>query len=241
MTERIRSRLFKAMLRQEMGWFDEEKHSTGALTTRLSEDAAQVQGVRRRWGRMREGERGGGEREGKRREGRRMGEGGRGTTRLSEDAAEVQGVRRIGGEGREGGGREERGGRGEGGGREERGLVRFHFIIHFSSPQATGTRLATMIETSVSLIMALVIAFVYSWALTLAILGFVPFIVVASALKTMLLFRHANRNKKAQSEAGKVRNYYCYHVYSTPIVCCVHIGEGMREEREGGIGKGREG
>lgn len=33
------------MLRQEMGWFDEEKHSTGALTTRLSEDAAQVQGV----------------------------------------------------------------------------------------------------------------------------------------------------------------------------------------------------
>ena len=49
MTERIRSRLFKAMLRQEMGWFDEEKHSTGALTTRLSEDAAQVQGVRRRW------------------------------------------------------------------------------------------------------------------------------------------------------------------------------------------------
>ena len=205
LTERIRSRLFKAMLRQEMGWFDEEKHSTGALTTRLSEDAAQVQGVRRRWGRMREGERGEGRRrergrEGRRRGGRRMGEGGRGTTRLSEDAAQVQGVRRIGG--REGGER------GEGGGREERGLVRFHFIIHFSSPQATGTRLATMIETSVSLIMALVIAFVYSWALTLAILGFVPFIVVASALKTMLLFRHANRNKKAQSEAGKVRNYY---------------------------------
>ncbi len=45
LTERIRARVFKAMLRQEMGWFDEEKHSTGALTTRLSEDAAQVQGV----------------------------------------------------------------------------------------------------------------------------------------------------------------------------------------------------
>ena len=30
---------------QEIGWFDEEKNSTGALTTRLSEDAAQVQGV----------------------------------------------------------------------------------------------------------------------------------------------------------------------------------------------------
>ena len=30
---------------QESGWFDEEKSSAGALTTRLSEDAAQVQGV----------------------------------------------------------------------------------------------------------------------------------------------------------------------------------------------------
>ena len=45
LTERIRSRVFRAMLRQEMGWFDEEKHSTGAITTRLAEDAAQVQGV----------------------------------------------------------------------------------------------------------------------------------------------------------------------------------------------------
>ena len=33
------------MLRQEIGWYDDEKNSTGALTTRLSGDAAQVQGV----------------------------------------------------------------------------------------------------------------------------------------------------------------------------------------------------
>ena len=31
---------------KEMAWFDEERNSTGALTTRLAEDAAQVQGVR---------------------------------------------------------------------------------------------------------------------------------------------------------------------------------------------------
>ena len=70
-----------------------------------------------------------------------------------------------------------------------------------------------MVETFVSLILALIIAFVYSWALTLAILGFVPFIVLSSALKTILLLRHANRNKKAQSEAGKVRNYYVLCTY----------------------------
>jgi len=33
------------MLRQEMGWHDEERNATGALTTRLANDAGQVQGV----------------------------------------------------------------------------------------------------------------------------------------------------------------------------------------------------
>ena len=33
------------MLRQEIGWYDEEKNSTGALTTRLANDAGQVKEV----------------------------------------------------------------------------------------------------------------------------------------------------------------------------------------------------
>ena len=33
------------MLRQEIGWFDEERNSSGALTTRLASDAGHVQGV----------------------------------------------------------------------------------------------------------------------------------------------------------------------------------------------------
>lgn len=45
LTSRLRSRSFKAMLRQEIGWFDDERNSTGALTTRLANDAGQVQGV----------------------------------------------------------------------------------------------------------------------------------------------------------------------------------------------------
>jgi len=45
LTARLRSRSFKAMLRQEMGWHDEERNATGALTTRLANDAGQVQGV----------------------------------------------------------------------------------------------------------------------------------------------------------------------------------------------------
>ena len=45
LTARLRSLSFGAMLRQEIGWHDDEKNSTGTLTTRLSHDASQVQGV----------------------------------------------------------------------------------------------------------------------------------------------------------------------------------------------------
>lgn len=40
-----RSMTFAAMMRQEMGWFDDEKNSFGALSARLSNDASSVQGV----------------------------------------------------------------------------------------------------------------------------------------------------------------------------------------------------
>ncbi|XP_069814912.1 ATP-binding cassette sub-family B member 5-like isoform X2 [Dendropsophus ebraccatus] len=43
LTMRLRQMAFKAMLRQEMSWFDDKKNNTGALTTRLATDAAQIQ------------------------------------------------------------------------------------------------------------------------------------------------------------------------------------------------------
>uniref|UniRef100_A0A2K6S1K2 ATP binding cassette subfamily B member 4 n=1 Tax=Saimiri boliviensis boliviensis TaxID=39432 RepID=A0A2K6S1K2_SAIBB len=45
LTTRLRSMAFKAMLRQDISWFDDHKNSTGALSTRLATDAAQVQGA----------------------------------------------------------------------------------------------------------------------------------------------------------------------------------------------------
>ncbi|KAL0111878.1 hypothetical protein PUN28_013228 [Cardiocondyla obscurior] len=45
MTTRIRKMAFTAMLKQEMGWYDEDKNSVGALCARLSSDAAAVQGA----------------------------------------------------------------------------------------------------------------------------------------------------------------------------------------------------
>ncbi|KAK2584731.1 hypothetical protein KPH14_007064 [Odynerus spinipes] len=45
MTTRIRRITFGAMLKQEMGWFDDEQNSVGALCARLSSDAGAVQGA----------------------------------------------------------------------------------------------------------------------------------------------------------------------------------------------------
>ncbi|XP_077347374.1 ATP-binding cassette sub-family B member 5 isoform X2 [Lithobates pipiens] len=43
LTMRLRRMAFKAMLRQDIAWFDDKKNSTGALTTRLSMEASQIQ------------------------------------------------------------------------------------------------------------------------------------------------------------------------------------------------------
>ncbi|KAL9907609.1 multi drug resistance 65 isoform 1-T1 [Glossina fuscipes fuscipes] len=45
LTTRMRSMTFKAMMRQEMAWYDEETNSVGSLSARLSGDAAGVQGA----------------------------------------------------------------------------------------------------------------------------------------------------------------------------------------------------
>ncbi|CAF3853721.1 unnamed protein product [Rotaria sp. Silwood1] len=43
LTKRLRSKAFRAILRQEIAYFDQEKHSTGALCTRLATEASAVQ------------------------------------------------------------------------------------------------------------------------------------------------------------------------------------------------------
>ncbi|XP_054637381.1 ATP-dependent translocase ABCB1-like isoform X2 [Dunckerocampus dactyliophorus] len=45
LTMKLRLASFMAMMRQDLGWFDNPKNSIGALSTRLSLDAAQVQGA----------------------------------------------------------------------------------------------------------------------------------------------------------------------------------------------------
>lgn len=45
LTKRMRLRSFRTILRQEIGWFDQEVNSTGALSAKLACDASGVKGV----------------------------------------------------------------------------------------------------------------------------------------------------------------------------------------------------
>lgn len=45
LTMRLRQLSFRALMRQDIAYFDEQKNNTGALCTRLSTEASAVQGV----------------------------------------------------------------------------------------------------------------------------------------------------------------------------------------------------
>lgn len=45
LTKRFRSQAFRAILRQDTAFFDDQKHSTGALCTRLATEASAIQGA----------------------------------------------------------------------------------------------------------------------------------------------------------------------------------------------------
>ena len=46
LTQRLRGKIFRTLLRQEVAYFDRPENNTGALCTRLATEASDVQGVR---------------------------------------------------------------------------------------------------------------------------------------------------------------------------------------------------
>ena len=76
-----------------------------------------------------------------------------------------------------------------------------HFFF-FS--KATGSQLGTLIEISVGILMALCIAFAYSWALSLLVLGVIPLVVIAALLQVKALSGHAKHKREALEKSGEV-------------------------------------
>lgn len=66
-------------------------------------------------------------------------------------------------------------------------------------------------ETVVGMLLALAIAMIYAWMLTLVLISIVPVIMLAGFLQLKALTGHASENKKALEEAGKVS---CISIHS---------------------------
>uniref|UniRef100_A0A668AU52 ATP-binding cassette, sub-family B (MDR/TAP), member 11a n=1 Tax=Myripristis murdjan TaxID=586833 RepID=A0A668AU52_9TELE len=113
LTRRLRKMGFQAMLRQEIGWFDDPRNSPGALTTRLATDASMVQG-------------------------------------------------------------------------------------------ATGPQIGMTVNSLTSIGASFIIAFYFSWKLTLVIICFLPLIALSGVFQAKMLTGFANDDKKAMEAAGQV-------------------------------------
>lgn len=112
LTFRLRLKTFRAFMRQDMSYFDDPKHSTGALTTRLATDASLVK-------------------------------------------------------------------------------------------NATGIRIATLVQSVFGLAAALTIAFIYGWKLALVVLAGVPLMAIAGALQLRIVMGSQKKDNKELEAAGK--------------------------------------
>ena len=76
--------------------------------------------------------------------------------------------------------------------------------------QAAGIRLGMALMSVCSLLAGVIIAFIYSWKLSLIVLAFFPFMAIAGALQMKMLTGAAGKNKEALEASGKVRSM-CIH------------------------------
>ncbi|CAF3896222.1 unnamed protein product, partial [Rotaria sordida] len=113
LTKRLRSKAFRAILRQEPAYFDQENHSTGALCTRLAIEASAVQG-------------------------------------------------------------------------------------------ASGVHFGIIFQSLISMISGIILGFVFSWQLTLLIMGFLPVLLFGSISRIRLTARFESKDNKILENAGKV-------------------------------------
>ncbi|XP_033108642.1 ATP-dependent translocase ABCB1-like [Anneissia japonica] len=112
LTMRLRNKAFASVLRQDIGWFDDPKHSTGALIHRLATDASNVK-------------------------------------------------------------------------------------------NATGIRVGTTVQALVTLLVALIMAFIYGWKLSLVVLSSVPLLMLGGMLEMQSFAGHQKQNDSLLEEASK--------------------------------------
>ncbi len=131
MTQRVRSKIFRAYLSQDIAWFDDPTHNPGSLCLQLSSEASAIQKVR----------------------------------------------------------------------------ISFYYnnlAFVISIIQTTGIYIGTLLEAFGNLGIGTILSLYYGWELTLVMIGFLPFIILAGVLNVKLIDKFSKKDFQSLKEASKV-------------------------------------
>ncbi len=138
LTQRLRAKIFRTLLQQEVAYFDQPDNSTGALCTRLATEASAVQGVKK-------------------------------NLKIF--------------------------------------LLWFNVIFFL---QATGIRIGTMLQNFSNLGVGLLLAFYFGWSLTLLILAFIPFMIIAGYLQTYMMTGFADKVCRQKRKRRWIKMFWVF-------------------------------
>ncbi len=82
---------------------------------------------------------------------------------------------------------------------------------------ATGVRIGFTLMNIGNLGVGLVIGFVYSWVITLLIIGFLPFVIILGVFQAKMLTKFSEKDKKILEEAGQVNEYTSKGLFSHEV------------------------
>lgn len=85
----------------------------------------------------------------------------------------------------------------------------FTLLPSFQSDQASGIRLAIVMQNLTNMGTSVIISFVFGWELTLLILAIGPILAIVTAIGMKVLMGQAAEDKKELEMAGKVGMFYC--------------------------------
>lgn len=82
-------------------------------------------------------------------------------------------------------------------------------MICFFSLKATGSQIGMIVTSFTNIGVAMIIAFFFSWKLSLVILCFLPFLALSGAVQAKMLTGFAAQDKKALEATGRVCYVLC--------------------------------
>jgi ABC-type multidrug transport system fused ATPase/permease subunit len=78
-------------------------------------------------------------------------------------------------------------------------------INYLTFVQATGVRLGMIVQALATIVVGLIIAFIYSWKFALFVFGVMPFMLLGAVMQIRLAKGFSMKNMAKLVEAGKVR------------------------------------